>query len=150
MSNVSTVYDRILTELNTLFPAKTRIPYPYSLVDNQSQFLIDGYGLKIGSGGYEQLEYCSFTANRTISIVVTREAFRLDSNVVAVDDIVKLLLEDIHTIQKNLYELDATNGNSNEIIKVDIGAVSGVQEITTNTKFLSMEAEFNFLITDTF
>lgn len=147
---VVTVYDKILSELSDLFPEKTRIPYPYTLEDNSNQFLANGYGIKLGGGNYEPLEWTSFTVSRTVSVVVTREVFRTDGDDIGLDDIVRGLLEDIHVIQKRLYGMDATSGNSVEVMKVDIGSVSGVEEVAAKSKFLSMEAEFTFQITDSF
>lgn len=151
MSNASVVYEKILSEIQTLFPEKSRIPYPYSLEDNQSHFLANGYGLKVGSAEYEPLEFSNFVVARNIAVVVTREVFRTDSDEVVIDDIVKALMDDIYVVQRKLYEMDATSGNSLQVIKVDVGSVSGVQTVTSsNSKFLSMEAEFSFKITDSF
>lgn len=143
MSN-STVYDSIVTALTTQFPTKTRIPYPYSLQDNQAQFLSDGIGIKVGSATYETVEWCSFIVARTVSVVVTREIFRTDSDAIVIDDTTKAILEDIQTIQKILFQMD--QGNSANIVRVEVGDVSGVESV--NGKFLSMEASFRFQIND--
>lgn len=148
MSSITTVYDEILSNIQALFPSKAIIPYPYNLEDNKSLVLSNGIGVKIGSATYVPLEWCTFVSARNVSIVVSREVFRTDSDSVVIDDIVKGLLEDIHSVQKLLFQMDQTAGNSSSVVKVDIGNVSGVQIVGANTKFLTMEAEFTFNITD--
>lgn len=148
MSKVSSVYDALVTELSTLFPSKTRIPYAYSLVDNNARFLIDGYGLTIGSSSFEQFEFCNFMNAREVSVVVTKEVFRTDSDAQVIDDITKELLEDIYEVQKLFYSYNELNV-PNDIAKVDIGSVSAVEEVNSGKQsFLSMTASFQFFIVE--
>lgn len=146
MSKISTVYDALITELEALFPSKTRIPYAYSLADNNARFLINGYGLTVGSSNFEQFEFCNFMNARDITVVVTKEVFRTDSDAQVIDDITKDLLEDIYEVQKLFYSYNELNV-PNDIAKVDIGSVSAVEEVTSGKQsFLSMAASFQFLI----
>lgn len=146
MSKISTVYDRLLVELEALYPNKTRIPYPYSLADNNARFLIDGYGLTIGSASFEPFEFCDFMNNREVSVVITKEVFRTDSDANVIDDITKSLLENVYEVQKLFYSYNEL-GIPNDIAKVDIGSVSAVEEVLTGKQsFLSMTATFNFFI----
>lgn len=148
MSKISAVYDAILLELQTLFPNKTRIPYPYSLPDNNARFLSDGYGLTIGTSSFEQFEFCNFMNSREVSVVVTREVFRTDSDASVIDDITKALLEDIYEVQKLFYSYNELNV-PNDIAKVDIGSVSSVEEVLSGKQsFLSMTASFQFYIVE--
>lgn len=146
MSKISAVYDALVLELQTLFPSKTRIPYSYSLVDNNARFLINGYGLSIGSSSFEQFEFCNFMNSREVSVVITKEVFRTDSDAQVIDDITKALLEDIYEVQKLFYSYNEL-GVPNDIAKVDIGSVSAVEEVNTGKQsFLSMTANFQFFI----
>jgi hypothetical protein len=146
MSKVSTIYDALLTELESLFPDKTRIPYAYSLPDNNARFLSDGYGLIIGSSSFEPFEFCDFMNIRDVSVVFTKEVFRTDSNSDVIDDITKLLLENVYEVQKLFYSYNELNV-PNDIAKVDIGSVSGIEEVLTGKQsFLSMNATFQFYI----
>lgn len=148
MSKVSSVYDALITELSTLFPNKTRIPYAYSLVDNNARFLIDGYGLTIGSSSFEQFEFCNFMNSREVSVIVTKEVFRTDSDAQVIDDITKQLLEDIYEVQKLFYSYNELNV-PNDIAKVDISSVSAVEEVNSGKQsFLSMAASFQFFIVE--
>lgn len=146
MSKVSVVYDALIQELETLYTGKSRIPYPYSLPDNNSRFLIDGYGLTIGSSTFEQFEFCNFMNSREVSVVLTREVFRTDSDAHVIDDITKSLLEDIYEVQKLFYSYNELNV-PNDIAKVDIGSVSSIEEVVSGKQsFLSMTATFQFFI----
>lgn len=146
MSKVSVVYDALIQELETLYTGKSRIPYPYSLQDNNSRFLIDGYGLTIGSSTFEQFEFCNFMNSREVSVVLTREVFRTDSDAHVIDDITKSLLEDIYEVQKLFYSYNELNV-PNDIAKVDIGSVSSIEEVVSGKQsFLSMTATFQFFI----
>jgi hypothetical protein len=146
MSKVSIIYDTIVEQLGILYPDKTRIPYAYSLSDNNARFLIDGYGLQIGSSSFEQLEFCNFMNSREVTIVLTREVFRTDSDADVIDDISKGLLENVYEVQKLFYSYNEL-GIEQDIAKVDISSVSAIEEVVSGKQsFLSMSASFNFFI----
>lgn len=146
MSKVTNVYNALVLELATLFPTKTRIPYPYSLPDNNARFLINGYGLIIGSSTFEQFEFCDFMNARDVSVVFTSEVFRTDSDANVIDDITKALLENVYQVQKLFFSYNELNV-PNDIAKVDIGSVSAVEEVNSGKQsFLSMTASFQFYI----
>lgn len=146
MSKVSIIYDKIVDELALLYPDKTRIPYAYSLADNNARFLIDGYGLQIGASTFEQLEFCNFMNNREVTVVLTKEVFRTDSDADVIDDISKALLENVYDVQKLFYSYNEL-GIEESIAKVDIGSVSAIEEVISGKQsFLSMSASFNFYI----
>ncbi len=146
MSKISTIYNKIITELEALYPNKTRIPYPYSLADNNARFLINGFGFQVGSSSFEQFEFCDFMNNREVTIVLTKEVFRTDSDAIVVDDIAKALLEDVYNVQKLFFSYNEL-GIESDIAKVDIGSVSAIEEVLSGKQsFLSMSASFNFYI----
>lgn len=146
MSNVTTIYNTILSELAKLYKNKTRIPNAYSLVDNNKNFLTDGYGLVIGDASYEEFEFCNFVVNRTITIVLTKEMFRVDSATSETDDVSIKLLEDIYELQSLFYSYDEL-GIQENILKIDIGSVTGVESFFNDKQnFISMSASFQFFI----
>lgn len=146
MSKISTVYDAILSELETLYSDKTRIPYSYSLTDNNARFLINGYGLTVGASSFQELEFCSFMNSRELNVILTKEVFRTDSDVDVIDGITKALLEDVYKVQKLFYSYNEL-GVEASIAKVDLGGVSSVEEVNSGKQsFLSMTASFNFYI----
>lgn len=145
-SKISTIYDKLLVELAALYPTKTRIPYPYSLADNNARFMIDGYGLTIGSSNFEPFEFCNFMNAREVSVTLTKEVFRTDSDPLVIDSVTKALLENVYEVQKLFYSYNEL-GIPNDIAKVDIGSVSGVEEVLSGKQsFLSMTATFQFYI----
>ena len=146
MSKITNIYDTILKQLNLLFPNKTRVPNAYSLVDNNKNLLRDGYGLIIGDANYEEHEFCTFVVNRTITVVFTREMFRVDSATKESDDIIKSLLESVYQVQDVFYSYNEL-GIEEKILKIDIGSVSGIESFMNEKQnFLSMSASFQFFI----
>ncbi len=146
MSLVTDIYNQIVLKLEETFPTMTRIPYPYSLPDNNSNFLKNGFGLIIGTANFTEFEFCNRVSEREISVVFSKEVFRTDSDVVKIDDIVKELLENVNTVQGLFYSYEEL-GIEDKILKVDIGSVTGMEEILANSsKFLTMTASFSFQI----
>jgi hypothetical protein len=146
MSLVTEIYNQIVLKLEEEFPTMTRIPYAYSLPDNNSNFLKNGFGLIIGSANFTEFEFCNRVSEREISVVFSKEVFRTDSDVVKIDDIVKELLENVNTVQGLFYSYEEL-GIEDKILKVDIGSVSGMEEVLANSsKFLTMTASFSFQI----
>jgi hypothetical protein len=146
MSKISEVYEQILIKLGELFPDKTRIPNAYALIENNKHFLSDGYGLKIGSAEFQEFEFCNFVVNRTITVVFTREMFRVDSELEPTDTIVKELMENVVETQSLFYSYNEL-GIEAKILKVDIGSVSGIETFYGEKQnFLTMSCDFSFQI----
>ena len=146
MSNNSVVFDRLLVLLVGLFPTKTRIPYPYELIENNKRFLENGYGLIIGSSTFEPTEFCSYVNSKEVTVVFTKEVYRTDSDAVVIDDIVKSLMEDIDKTQREFFNANELGIPAN-IMRVDITSISGVEQVIGDKQsFLSMRCSFNFLI----
>jgi hypothetical protein len=142
MSLITEIYDQIIIKMGETFPLLTRIPYAYSLPDNNSNFLKNGYGVTVGSASFEEFEFCSRVSSRGITFSFTKEVFRTDSDFVIIDDIVKELLENVNTAQGLLYAYDEL-GIEDKILKVDISSASGIEEIlANNSKFLTVSATF--------
>lgn len=148
MSKITTVYNRLIELLGVTYSEKTRIPNPYSLSDNDSNFMKDGFGLKIGESNPIVLDFCTFTNERTISVVFSKELIRLESDYSPFDDVGLSLAEEVKEIQ-NLFYNYTELGIEASIAKVDLGTVSAPTEIVTgNYKFLTMEVNFIFTIVE--
>lgn len=146
MTNVTVILNKVVEKLVELFPNKTRIPFPYSLTDNNKNFLSDGFGLVIGSASYEPFETCAYMVSRDISVVFTREVFRTDSDVETIDEIVKQLCEDVNSTQALFYAYNEL-GIDDNIARIDIVSTSGVEQVQGDKQnFLSMQCSFNFYI----
>ena len=101
MSNISTVYDTVLTTLGTLLPSKTRIPNGYDITENNIHYFRDGYGLKLGSAAPLESEYCNFRLENEFTVVLTKEVYKTDSQTSQTDTAVKALREEVVTLQKD-------------------------------------------------
>lgn len=146
MSKITIIHDKILEKLAALYPSKTRIPNAYSLVDNNKNFLKNGYGITIGDASFEPFEFCSFVVNRTISIPLTKEMHRVDSATSETDKYVKELLEEVYQVQKLFYAYNEL-GIDSDILKIDIGSVSAIETFFNDKQnFLAMTASFSFFI----
>jgi hypothetical protein len=146
MSKVTTIYNQILCELKDKFQDKFRIPNPYSLEDNNSNFLVNGYGVKIGSAPFEEFEFCSFVTNRSIDVVFTQEMMKVDSDTDVYDDVALKLLEDVYEVQKLFYSYNEL-GILEDVLKVDIVDSSEISSFKADKmNFLTMTANFNFSI----
>lgn len=146
MSKISTVYDAFLTHLGTLFPSKTYIPNPYSIEDNKTPYLIDGYGLRIDDETDTAQQFNYFSSAHTFTVIFTRELKRMESDSQPVHVVAKLLKEDVFTLKKESYD---GNVISDDIDKVDYSTVSGINFILTdNNSFMSIEASFLVVINE--
>lgn len=146
MSKITTIYDRLVDVLKEMFPERTRIPYSYSLPDNNKLFYSNGYGLKIGDSSPENIDFCTFTNARNISVIITKELTRLQSDADQVDLVVKSMLEDAYVIQNKFYAYDELEIEAS-IAKVDLGSVVGPTELLTDKQsFLTLEINFTFWI----
>jgi hypothetical protein len=150
MSKITTVYNKIIEKLSELYPDKQRIPNAYSLTDNNDNLLRDSFGLKVGSADFEELEFCNFVVNRTFSVVLTREMFRLESSTGEFDDRSVKMLEDVYEVQELFFNYNEL-GIGDDILRVQIGSASEVTAFNGDkSNFLSMEASFTFSIKEEF
>lgn len=146
MSKVTTVTERLVSVLGGMFPDKTRIPYAYSLPDNNKNLYVNGWGLLIGEQSFQEHDFCSIMNSLVVSVVFTREVKRLSSDADPVDSVVRQLLEDVYTVQQKFYSYDELEIEES-IAKVDIVSTTAPTELITDKQsFLSMTANFNFFI----
>jgi hypothetical protein len=148
MSKASTIYDQIVSQLATLFPSATRIPDAYAVEENNDNFLRNGYGIKVGSADFQEFEFCKWMVGRQVTIVFTKEVFRLDS--VSADTVEKALLEAVYETQKLFFNYSQL-GIEADIMRVDITGSSEIQRVSSeNGLYMSIECSFNFLIQESF
>lgn len=119
MSKISTVYDYYISELGTLFSSKTKIPNPYSLQDNSTNFLRDSWGLKMGGQSFFRAELCFLSDQHNFIITLCREVVRQDHDDASFDTAAKALKEDLFTLREYFYDKDNMNSN---IDKIDLGS----------------------------
>lgn len=147
MSKISTVIDTIRTAIPALsgFSSKTEIPNPYSLVDNNSNLLKDGWGLAVGSATADFNEFCKFFEEREFSIILTRQVFSLANCADQPVTAAKSLLEDMILIKKDLLNIDQL-GIPTSIARINLGSSSGIESVNGD-KFNYFTISTSFLIT---
>jgi len=147
-SKISVTYDAVITMLETLFPNKTRIPNTYSITDNSDLFMRDGYGLRVDGSSFSESEFCNFSRLREFTVTLTRELLRDESDYLPYDVTVKLILEDVYTLQKNFLNANQL-GQEASIEKIDFSNTSAIEEFKTDqNNFLSMDVTFPLQVTD--
>jgi hypothetical protein len=148
MTNISTVYDGILTALGTHFPSKTKIPNPYEPENNPSPFLRDGYGLKFNGSEKEDGEYNHYRASFDFSVVISREVVKTDENTEAMETATKLLLEDVNTLRVDFCNADQI-GVGTSVDLIDLSSSSGIEFIQgEKTNFINIEVNFLFSVAE--
>lgn len=147
-SKFSNVFDSLVTRLASLYSDKTIIPYPYSLADNPHQFLVNGYGLKIGSGSNSDLttDYSS-AVDRNISVVLTREVYGFTGIQTNLNTQIKALFDDMYDLKNDLLDLSRVSPMFNGET-VDYDNDSGIEEVISGEqRFVSLEVFFSFDLT---
>lgn len=148
MSNISTIFDVILTTMDALFTggdAKTRLPDPYELEENPLGMLRNGYGLRTGPSESPEFEFNSTLQSRSFDIPLTRELRRLESDTTVFETVQKQLLEDLKTIQVRFENVDQL-GVELSIQNISVGGSTGIEFLNTeeNGKFLTITQTFIF------
>lgn len=150
MSNISTILDRIYVVLDTLLPSGssyTRLTNAYDLEDNPEHLTRLGYGLLVGSSNQLDTEFHVKTVQQSLSVVLTRNIIKINTNNSPVDMAIKAILEDANTIEKAFYNVNQLEiGQSIE--DVDVIGSSAITYYKGDTNFISLEIEFNFTISE--
>lgn len=152
MSKISTAYDDIISELDTLFPNKTRLFNSYSITDNPVHIVRDGYGLRyLGANLSGDSEYCkSFNDEHLFEVVFTYEYVRTEQQLTPFDDGNKDLMESAFITRQRLYRPDKL-GDALNIEDVVIGSTTGIVEfLVGKNRFISLTVSFTIKIKEDF
>lgn len=148
MSNISTVYDNIISKLDNLFPNKQRLHNPYEFSDDVELTLKDAWGLKVGSANQEVVEYCNLSVARNFSFVLVRQFATVGKKEDAFDAVSKGLLEDQQTFLNNFFS-PTELGIANIIDRIDFDSIGGIDFVqTAQKKFLFCEITFKITISE--
>ncbi len=142
MSNISTILDELTTAIGVIFPDKTAIPNAYSLEDNPDIYLLDGYGLEVGS----ETESAEGVYNQTwidieINITLTERIITM-TGIKAAE---KRMLENALLLRKDLLNFDQL-GISNNIQQIKYNGHDGIEFIKSD-KHNSIKVRSTFTIT---
>jgi len=107
MSNISTIIDAVRTKVTALFPDKHEIPNPYLLESNAENFLQDGFGIRVDASSLTAGQtFYSITEDRTITIIISEKAYRIESNPDPMYIIAKNILEDALSLKVEFMDKD--------------------------------------------
>lgn len=141
MSNVSTVYDNIITKIGTTISTYTRIPNPYEPSENPSLFMRKGYGVGFGAGRNTNRMVCDkVSISRAFTILLMNEVLTTEMNVSSRGSFEKSLLEDQFLLIQ-AFENDLTL--SGACVKIAYSDDTGIQYVEGGSeKFILVETTF--------
>jgi len=133
-----------------LFATKQEIPMPYSLEDNAINVLTDSYGIKINDVAEGPIDVLKDTnVTYSISVVLTRELVRVDSDVSILHTNVKQIYEDALTVRKRFLNADQV-GVPTSVAKIDYTSTTGIQFLKAKKfNYISVEIFFPVDISET-
>ena len=131
MSEVSTVYDALITRIEAVLTGHFRLSNPYKLEENPSTFLRIGYGVGIGSGTNTRRPMAGcISIERSFPVSITRRYAALETNASAKATTEKQLMEDMFLLIKDFHEnTSLTNGN--RVVRFD--SDNGINYVETET-----------------
>jgi len=150
MSNVSDVLDVMRLKLATLFPDKLEMSNPYSLEQNQSIILENAYGVKVGPASLVEGEFCNYSSQREIGIILTAFCPKTDADSTPFIETTKSLLDDANTVVGNFMannQLDVEN----KIRILDFTNDSGISFVYGEKySYLYIELSFNLTTSEVY
>ena len=148
MSKISTIYPAIISTIETLFPAKTRLHNPYNVEENPDLVKKNAWGLKVESAERVDQEFCDLSLSRQYTVIFVRNFVSLQGKEDGFDATTVSILEDQQSLSSALYSTDRI-GQSALIDIIDIVSISGVQELKTDEKkYLLCEVTFTITISE--
>jgi len=145
MTKISTVYDTLRAALGALFPSKTEIPNPYSLSDNNSLLLVDGWGLAVGTQAPGAIDtFKDSIVSREFSIIFTEQVITTADNPDPFVSQAKSILEDSVIARLDLLDFDQL-GIPLSVEKIEYLNSSGIEFINA-AKFNIISISNNYLI----
>ena len=99
MTEISDIYDAIITRVDALLPNHKRLPNPFELDQNPDQYLRQGWTFRVESGqNTNRHQGCQESHENNFSIIITRSFSGGDLRVDKKDDTQKALLEDFQLL----------------------------------------------------
>ena len=142
MGNFSTLYDAIVTRIETVLPSHTRLPNPYKINENAEPFLRQGWGIALGGANNTNRELaCRMSIARTFDVSIVRKFYSVEGSVDNKETVEKQLVEDQILLIKDFCDNTALP-NSFGIVNYDsdggIEYVSGERD-----NYLVLRTSFN-------
>jgi len=134
MSNVSTVYDALVTRIGTVLSSHRRLTNPYSIEQNMEQILKKGWGIAWGSGENTKRFLSDINSiKRLFPVIICREYKARELDITTKASTEKLLFEDqklLITDFKNQNQLTVVQG----INHVTFSSDEGIQKVAFEGK----------------
>lgn len=144
MSEITTIYEGILTKLASLYPSHRQLTNPYELTDNPDPELRQGYGLGAGSGSNTERYVTGKTSVvRSFNIILTRIAYAADLNVTGKDTAIKQLLEDHHLLINESRRADGWDLTGDYTVLKSYVTDDGVFSIKTEEGYYGIQTTLN-------
>lgn len=143
MSQITTVFNNLVTFMGTELPNHFRLNDPYTIENNPEQLLRKGWGIQIDDG--VDTNRCispEYYLGRTFTLVVVRESLAKDSDPARRETSKLDLLEDLHILiaaavtENTLYQ---------SAVNFKYISDSGLQEVFVNDKPYNF-IQANFLV----
>lgn len=133
MSKISTIYDALITGIESRLTTHRRIPYPYEPEKNNEQILDKGYGLMVGPVTNTQRELCDrIYLRRTFSIILTERFWATSQDASGKATTEKAILESMQTLYSWLEKVGAISTDA-KIATVTLD--DGIQVVGFGTDF---------------
>lgn len=111
MSNFSTLYDAIVTRIETVLSSHVRLPNPYKIEENTETYLRLGWGVAMTSATNTKRELsCRVSIRRDFVVTITRKFYAVESNVSNKVSVEKALIEDMILLIHDFYDNTALPG----------------------------------------
>lgn len=140
-TKITSVYNRIITDVEAALTSYTRIPNPYAPEENPELFLRKGYGVGVGPAENTRRLICGyFSVKRNFSVLLINQILTTDTNSSSRGDFERLLLEDQYTL---INALENDNNLGGDAIKTFFINDSGIQFVSGEMgKYILCETVF--------
>ncbi len=150
MAALSDIHTALIAKIAALFPNKTQVN-ANDLEDNPIQLMVNGWGVKVGSGTPVDSDhpavFYTFSTDRTMSVVFTREVYDLQANLDSHNTQVGLLADDKDSLLSSLLDFSKVTGMLNGENLIYNGD-NGIEFLVAGKKrFIYMEIVFSFDLT---
>jgi hypothetical protein len=148
MSNISTIYDALISRIEALLPNHQRLGNPYNISDNPDPYLVQGYGLALRNAvNTERLLNCSVSIQRNFTLHLTRRFIANPNDADQKATTEKLLLEDLKTIAHDMEENFQLSDDVAYFKYVSDNGIDTVRDTQENYLVLSVELQCEYFET---
>lgn len=130
MSDPSTIYDRLVTELSTLLSSYQRLPNGYSIESNAIILMPKAYGIAFDGGELTNRQVgCRLSEAHTFTLSLVQQIGATENNTTAHDTVIKSLLDDMHSVYQYF---DANNKLNGLAVDIKVGDLNGIEYVAVD------------------